>query len=91
MLVAVVEAIGPHCCHTSTTATYCPGFYALAITDETHAQSVASMDYATPHRCASDRSQVGLWLHSPQIKIPCERDEYLRMPRIVKHLPVNNQ
>lgn len=26
------------------------GFYALAITDETHAQSVASMDYATPHR-----------------------------------------
>eukprot|EP00434_Breviolum_minutum_P027233 symbB.v1.2.024084.t1/scaffold2256.1/size84244/1 len=34
------------------------GFYALAITDETHAQSVASMDYATPHRCASDRSQV---------------------------------
>ena len=66
MLVAVVEAIGPHCCHTSTTATYCPGFYALAITDETHAQSVASMDYATPHRCASDRSQVGLWLHSPR-------------------------
>jgi hypothetical protein len=29
-----------------------PGFYALAVADEGHAQAIASMDYATLHRPA---------------------------------------